>query len=248
MNLTLDIGNTAVKWATFEGRTPLDFGGWKAGEATAEQLAGVGRLAAEADGVLACASGTKPRLGFAVPTLEATMPLPIKIDYKTPATLGADRIADACGAAGLHPGQPCLVIDAGTCVTVDFIDGQGTYHGGAIMPGLGMSLRALNSFTARLPLVDIEATRRAPVLGRSTEECILAGTVGATMLALAGFVALYKEKAPGLRVLLTGGDAQHLAGEGHNGWECVPNLALAGLNEVLLANSANCKNSTKERI
>jgi len=243
MNLTLDIGNTAVKWATFEGRTPLAFGCWQGGEGTEEQLAAVRKLATEAEGVLACASGTVPELGFTLPLLDNTTPLPITVDYKTPATLGADRLADACGAAGLHPGAPCLIIDAGTCITVDFIDSHATYHGGAIMPGVGMSLRALNRFTAHLPLVDPGSVGRAPVLGRSTEECILAGTLGATMLALAGFVALYKGKAPGLRVLLTGGDATLLAADNNNGWELVPNLVLAGLNEVLLATKDN-KNAT----
>lgn len=165
------------------------------------------------------------------------MPLPIKLDYKTPETLGADRIADACGAAGLHPGESCLVIDAGTCITVDFIDSKGVYHGGAIMPGLKMNLQALHTFTAKLPLIDLEGVEKTPVLGRSTEESILAGTIGATLLALAGYVALYKEKAPNLRVLLTGGDAKYLLASGtNNGWEHVQNLTLIGLNEIMIYN------------
>ena len=165
------------------------------------------------------------------------MPLPIRLDYKTPETLGADRIADACGAAGLHPGESCLVIDAGTCITVDFIDSKGVYHGGAIMPGLQMNLQALHTFTAKLPLIDLEGVEKAPVLGRSTEESILAGTIGATLLALAGYVALYKEKAPNLRVLLTGGDAKYLLASGtNNGWEHVQNLTLIGLNEIMIYN------------
>ena len=162
------------------------------------------------------------------------MPLPIRLDYKTPSTLGADRIADACGAAAMHPGEPCLVIDAGTCITVDFIDANGVYHGGAIMPGLGMSLQALHTYTARLPLIDLANVTKAPVLGRSTEESILAGTLGATLLALAGYVALYKGKAPGLRVLLTGGDAGQLTASGTVAWEHVPHLTLIGLNEILM--------------
>ena len=79
------------------------------------------------------------------------------------------------------------------------------------MPGLKMNLQALHTFTAKLPLIDLEGVEKAPVLGRSTEESILAGTLGATLLALAGYVALYKEKAPNLRVLLTGGDAERLS-------------------------------------
>ena len=219
MNLAIDIGNTAVKWASFEGNTLVE-----TGHGMPEALI------ARADRVLACASGdTKCE----VPRLSADTPLPIKIDYKTPATLGADRIADACGAWALHRGEASLIIDAGTCITVDFIDANGVYHGGAIMPGLKMSLQALNSFTAKLPLVDINNVKRAPVLGRSTEESILAGTLGATMLALAGYVALYREKAPTLHVLLTGGDAQHLVDAGATGWEMAPHLTFTGLNEIM---------------
>ena len=224
MNLTLDIGNTAVKWATFEGRELKDCGvgmpdGWLA----------------KADHTLACASGNLPK-GIAVERLTAATQLPIKLDYKTPETLGADRVADACGAWGLHRGEACLVIDAGTCITVDFVDAKGVYHGGAIMPGLKMNLQALHTFTAKLPLIDLEGVEKAPVLGRSTEESILAGTLGATLLALAGYVTLYKEKAPGLRVLLTGGDAEKLMASGANGWEHVPHLTLIGLNEILIEN------------
>ena len=247
MNLTLDIGNTAVKWATFEGRTLVESGVWSIPHPA---LAGTppcreGMADAVKRGIL-CASGDMAKVqpwiesfNFPFSIFNSSMPLPIKLDYKTPETLGADRVADACGAASLHPGEACLVIDAGTCITVDFIDAKGVYHGGAIMPGLKMNLQALHTFTAKLPLIDIEGVEKAPVLGRSTEESILAGTLGATLLALAGYVALYKEKAPGLRVLLTGGDAERLMASGANGWEHVPHLTLIGLNEILILKNEN---------
>lgn len=228
MNLTIDIGNTAIKWATFEGKTLTGHG-----HGLPEGLAG------EAAHVMVCASGdTLPlaSLPCRYTLFDASTPLPIRLDYKTPETLGADRVADACGAAGLHPGEDCLVIDAGTCITVDFVDAAGTYHGGAIMPGLKMNLQALHTFTAKLPLIDIEGVEKAPVLGRTTEESILAGTLGATLLALAGYVALYKEKSPSLRVLLTGGDAERLMALGARGWEHVPQLTMIGLNEIMTYN------------
>lgn len=223
MNLTLDIGNTAVKWATFEGRTLLEQGH----DLPTDKLT-------EAEAVLACASGKVPETAYALPLLTAERTLPIRLGYKTPQTLGADRIAAACGAWSLHRGEACLVIDAGTCITVDFIDDGGIYHGGAIMPGLQMNLQALHTFTAKLPLVDITGVTKAPVLGRTTEESIVAGTLGATLLALAGYVAAYREKSPTLRVLLTGGDAPRLVAAGASGWEHQPLLTLMGLNEILL--------------
>ena len=99
-----------------------------------------------------------------------------------------------------------------------------------------MKLRALHTFTAKLPLVDIAQSEKAPVLGRTTEESIVAGTLGATLLALAGFVAAYREKCPRLHVLLTGGDAPRLAAAGQSGWLHCPQLSLIGLNEILMTN------------
>ena len=233
MNLAIDIGNTAVKWATFDGKTLVDSGQWSMASGQWPEIADI-------DKGMLCASGDMTKVqpwidsfNFQFSIFNSSTPLPIRLDYKTPATLGADRIADACGAWALHKGEASLVIDAGTCITVDFVDGNGVYHGGAIMPGLKMSLQALNTFTAKLPLVDIDNVKRAPVIGRSTEESILAGTMGATMLALAGYVALYREKAPRLHVLLTGGDAQRLVDAGATGWELVPQLTLTGLNEIM---------------
>lgn len=235
MNLAIDIGNTAVKWATFEGKQRVESGEWRAdnGEWKVENI----------ERAIACASGKeetleqiRSALHSPLATLRSDTPLPIRLDYKTPATLGPDRIAAACGAWALHPGEACVVIDAGTCITVDFLDAEGVYHGGAIMPGLGMSLQALHAYTAKLPLIGLEGVAKAPVLGRSTEESILAGTLGATMLALAGYVALYRQKCPALHVLLTGGDADRLTAAGASGWEHQPHLTLIGLNETLIYN------------
>lgn len=235
MNLALDIGNTAVKWATFEGRTLVESGKWR----TEDVEWKVGNI----DKAMACVSGNdeivtqlSTVLGSPLSTLIPDTPLPIRIDYKTPETLGADRMAAACGACALHPGEACLVVDAGTCITVDFVDAAGTYHGGAIMPGIRMKLEALHNFTAHLPLLNISSGTKAPVLGRSTDECIVAGTLGATLLALAGFVACYKAKEPALQVLLTGGDAALLAAGNSNDWEVVPDLTLIGLNEIMMYN------------
>ena len=235
MNLTLDIGNTAVKWATFEGRTLVENGVWRLeeGDRIKDRWAGVERAMVCASGDTAAAMRLLSSFDFPLSTLHSDTPLPIDLDYRTPETLGPDRVAAACGAHALHPGQDCLIIDAGTCVTVDFLDRRGIYHGGAILPGLDMNLRALHTFTEKLPLIEITAGRTAPVLGRSTEECIVAGTLGALQMALAGYIALYRQKCPDLRVLVTGGDAARVMPTGANGSEHLPHLTLIGLNEII---------------
>lgn len=229
MNLTIDIGNTAAKWAAFEGRTLVDHATGMPGDAL---VAGAGRVMVCASGEAEKEIGRIASLNPQLTALHSDTPLPLRLDYKTPQSLGPDRIAAACGAWSLHRGEASVVVDAGTCITVDFVGADGVYHGGAIMPGLGMQLRALHEQTARLPLVSLEGVDHAPVLGRSTEESILAGTLGATMLALAGYVALYRERCKSLRVMLTGGDAHHLATSA--GWELQPRLTMIGMNEILL--------------
>ena len=230
MQLAIDIGNTAVKWGVFEGRTLLECGHGMPTE-----------LLGHAAHTLLCASGEVPSALAAVPRLSAATPLPIRLDYKTPATLGADRIAAACGAWALHPGEATLVVDCGTCITLEFVSADGTYHGGAIMPGLGMKLQALHTFTAKLPLLEVASVQKAPVLGRSTEECILAGTLGAAQMAVAAYVATLKGLAPDLRVVATGGDAERIVPPGSEGREHEPHLTLIGLNEIMLM-----KNMTNE--
>lgn len=222
MNLTIDIGNTSTKWALHSEQGVVSHG-YDLPEALPEGV----------KNVMVCASGEVGELPFEHVRLSYGTQLPIHIDYHTPASLGADRIATACGARSLFPTSSCLVVDAGTCITVDFLDAEGIYHGGAILPGLRMSLAALHEHTARLPLLSLDGVDHAPLCGRSTEESILAGTMGATMLALAGFVAAYKQKAPSLQVLLTGGDAELLQRAGATAWIHEPLLAHIGMNFIL---------------
>ena len=234
MNLTLDIGNTAVKWATFEGHTLVSSGRWTAADGYDTMRSALTGLLKASNHTLACASGDPKLLDFDIDTLSAETQIPIQLNYRTPASLGPDRIAGACGAWATHPGCDCLIVDAGTCITIDFLSSDGVYHGGAIMPGLGINLQALHTFTEKLPLISLDNVSRAPLLGRSTEECILAGTLGATMLALAGFVAAYRQRCPALQVVLTGGDAERLVKAGADAWDLQPQLTLIGLNEIIL--------------
>ena len=165
--------------------------------------------------------------------------LPIALDYATPHTLGPDRIAAACGAWQAFPGQNCLVVDAGTCITIDFIDSTATYRGGAILPGIAMKFQALHTFTAKLPLLENIDAQSDILTGRSTHESILAGVLTATRLAVQGFVCRYREAYGDIQVLLTGGDAEPLWGEGLLAIDnCTihPWLVMNGLNEIINAN------------
>ncbi|WP_290053157.1 type III pantothenate kinase, partial [uncultured Muribaculum sp.] len=105
--------------------------------------------------------------------LTSMLPLPITVDYATPATLGRDRIAAAAGAAALFPGQKVLVVDAGTAVTYDLVTQNAHFAGGSIAPGLWMRSHSLHTMTKRLPEVDAENNpENLPLWATSTTDAI----------------------------------------------------------------------------
>jgi type III pantothenate kinase len=166
--------------------------------------------------------------------LTPQLPLPIKNLYKTPATLGADRIAGVCGAHQLFPNQPCLVIDAGTCITYDFIDEEGNFRGGGISPGLSMRFQAMHSFTAKLPLVS--PTDDPELIGNTTETCMQSGVVLGIVGELDSIISRYQEEFDGLKVILSGGDTRFFENKLKASIFAGPELVLSGLNSILLYN------------
>ncbi len=168
--------------------------------------------------------------------LHIDLPLPIQIAYKTPETLGTDRIAAAAGSALLYPKQAVLCIDAGTCIKYDFIDANSIFQGGAIAPGLRMRLKALKDYTAKLPLIDFDSNY-FELLGKSTKESILSGTQTAMANEIKGFIDSYTEQYTSLKCVISGGDAEYLAKAVKKSIFANPNLVLFGLNHILEYNA-----------
>ena len=162
--------------------------------------------------------------------------LPIKLNYKTPETLGKDRIAAIMGARSSYSNQNILVIDAGTCVTYDFLTSQQVYLGGVISPGLQMRLKAMHNFTNKLPLVNWEAKKRPKSIGNSTISSMLSGAINGLIAEMNGFVTNYEKQYKDLKIVITGGDANFFEKEVKNGIFADPNLVLKGLNEILIYN------------
>ena len=144
------------------------------------------------------------RQSFKILRFTPDTPIPITNRYRTPDTLGSDRVAAVIGASSLKPGQDLLIIDAGTCITYEVIDAQGNYWGGNIAPGMQMRLRALHEFTARLPLVDAEGA--VPGMGYDTETAIRSGVLRGMKYEIEGYIKSMKAKYPHLLVFLTGGN------------------------------------------
>ena len=163
--------------------------------------------------------------------LDYETPLPVINKYKTPETLGRDRLAAVAGAYNLYPGQNLLVIDAGTAVTYDFINHKGEYSGGSISPGLSMRFRALHTFTSRLPLLQTEEI--SYLTGCTTYESILSGVINGLRTEIDGIIDQYSFLWPSIQVILTGGDAKYFEKILKNTIFASPNLVLTGLKLIL---------------
>ncbi|AHM61024.1 pantothenate kinase [Flammeovirgaceae bacterium 311] len=175
--------------------------------------------------------------------LQPHLPLPIGIQYKTPHTLGADRIAAAVGGAACCAGKPVLVFDAGTCLTHEFVSHNGNYLGGAISPGLHMRLRAMQHFTARLPLAALLPGEVPALTGQSTQECLQSGAYWGMLGEIESTILRYKAIYPQLQVILCGGDAKIFENKLKETIFVVSELVLYGLNEILRYNVLQKKSS-----
>ncbi len=166
--------------------------------------------------------------------LSNNTPVPVKITYKTPQSLGKDRLAGVVAASDMYPGKDILVIDAGTAITCDIITRYKEYPGGSISPGLTMRFKALNTFTGRLPLLEI--TDYTDLTGRDTNESILSGVMNGAYFEIEGFISKYRELYPELITVLTGGDANYFDRNVKSDIFVVPNLVANGLKLILQYN------------
>lgn len=174
--------------------------------------------------------------GRKVFSLDHTSPLPFVNNYESPQTLGKDRLAAVAGALGLGEEGSFLVVDAGTCVTMDLLTADKTYEGGIISPGVRVRLKAMHEQTARLPLVEPLKVEDDAKLGKNTVDALrLGGQAGVAYEVEGLYHQLVKQYAT-LKIILTGGDAElvsHHLDETAVNFKLVPNLVLLGLNKIL---------------
>jgi len=164
--------------------------------------------------------------------LDANSAFPIESHYRSPATLGTDRLLGVIGARQLLAERPVLVIDAGTALTYDLATAAGVYLGGAIAPGLRLRLRALHVFTARLPLV--EPQPHPPLIGDTTERSLLAGAATGMAAEIDGMIDRYRQQlGPDLQVFLTGGDGPYFEKLLKNQTFADASLILSGIHHTL---------------
>lgn len=166
--------------------------------------------------------------------LDHTTVVPINNHYKTPETLGNDRLAAVVGANSLYPDKNNLVIDVGTCIKYDFIDSEKNYSGGSISPGLDMKFSALNHYTQKLPR--IEKQNDFHISGDSTHSALLSGVMFGSLMEMQGFIDQHTSKNDSLQVIVTGGDHAFFVGRLKGTIFAEPDLVVKGLFQILKYN------------
>jgi type III pantothenate kinase len=218
LNLIIDIGNTRVKAAVFDGGELVEMG----------DAAALATRYPVRRTIVSSVRGLPEWLPAGVLVLGAATPVPLKNLYKTPATLGSDRLAAAVGAHTIFPDDDVLIVDLGTALTIDLVTRGGEFTGGNISPGLSMRLRMLHECTASLPLVEAPVGD-IPLMGASTGEAIAAGVVNGMVHEIEGYV----RRLPAARIIFTGGDAKYFAERTKSTTFVHDDLILWGLNRIL---------------
>jgi type III pantothenate kinase len=240
--LTLDIGNTAVKYGCFEEDALIE-----TADCTLDELTAVVRRFIPKHAIISSVTATTQEwtsllkaelMGEVLEFSPATTPLPLQNAYATPHTLGADRLAAAVGAAWYRPNQDTLIVDAGTAIKCDLVEGGHTFRGGSIAPGLQLRFRALHTFTGRLPLVELPADLEAPIplTGDTTTAAIQSGVLNGAAAEVNGLIDRYREQFPELGVVLAGGDAGFFQPRLKGLIFAIPELVLIGLHRILAYN------------
>lgn len=240
MNLIIDVGNTFIKLAVFNGNAikskdvvkvnqllnHINFLKKENKGITKAIISSVGKLKNKDVGFLS--------KSYDLTLLDSNTKLPFKNLYSTPKTLGVDRIALVSASVNQFPENNALIIDAGTCITYDFVTKKNEYLGGAISPGVRMRYKSLNNLTANLPLLKTEIPDS--ITGNSTKASIHSGVVMGILKEIEGVIEEYEEKYPDLTVILTGGDANFLSKQLKSSIFANSNFLLEGLNYILQFN------------
>lgn len=237
MNLVIDIGNTRTKFSVFNKgeiliTVPVD-------EFKTEHIDILQNEHPDLKkAILSAVKDYSPKLRAALQhkfeyflELNANTPLPVENCYKTPETLGNDRIAAAVGGFDLYPETNLLIIDAGTAITYDIVNAKGQYLGGNISPGIDMRFKALHHFTGKLPLVKQQSF--AKLYGSTTEEAMVAGVQNGVVFEVDKAIDTFKEFYKNLKVIITGGNADFFDNKLKNTFFVHFNLIALGLNRIL---------------
>jgi len=203
--ILVDVGNSAIKTTEVVNQTFQQMRTWK------EDLSVVLEYFQE----YPLAISSVREIGFTLDSdrillLSHRTNLPIQLDYDTPETLGADRIAAAVGAHSLFPSRHNIIVDLGTCMTIDLITKEGVFKGGVISPGLKMRMKAMAEYTDQLPDISLEwESIGSEVIGKTTKECLYSGSYWGILHEINSVLKTLEKDFTSLNMIITGGDAHY---------------------------------------
>lgn len=232
----LDAGNTRFKLALFEEDTLKELRFFEEKESLLKNLKKndivVLSSVIESDFL----TELEGKVGF-VFQIHHDLKLPFSIIYETPNTLGIDRLCNAAALSTQFTKQNRLCIDIGTCIKFDFLNAANEFEGGSISPGLLMRYKALNTFTARLPL--LQPTDEIALIGTNTETSIRTGVQLGMHAEMEGMMQRYQSQYEDLKIFVTGGDAHYFDFEQKNSIFADDNLTLKGIFELYKLNATH---------
>lgn len=231
INLCIDIGNTSTKAALYDNGIETKY--FK--PFTVDDLKSVRQN--KNISILVSKTGENLPLEKELNELNFvshTTSLPIKLDYKTPQTLGRDRIATAVGAYHIEPSATWLIIDLGTCLTMDLLV-DGSFRGGLISPGVQMRFKAMHDYTAGLPLVEMDYSQTFP--GKSTEESLQVGVCQSIVNEIQGYIRQLDSQFDNLKIVDCSSLKLHFVKELKSKIFARPKLVLEGLNNIIEYNA-----------
>jgi len=243
MNLIIDVGNTRIKAAVFENDTLLEVFVFDSNELIDKVDLFINKYSIDKGIISSVKNISKNELDqlnkkFSFLILDSSTKVPFKNLYKTPQTLGVDRIALVANAVEKFYKKNVLIIDAGTCITYDFVNDSQEYLGGAISLGIEMRYKALNNYTSKLPLLEKNIPEN--FIGKTTDENIHSGVNNGVLNEINGVIEQYERENSVLTIVLTGGDTYFLAKQLKGSIFANPNFVLEGLNTILIYNNKEC--------
>ncbi len=237
MNLIIDVGNTLIKLAVFD-KNLLISKTTSFQEDFMDDFQNISNKNKNINNVIISSVGTiskedilKIKKKYKTLLLSNKTIVPFINKYKTPETLGVDRIALVSSAAIQYPNKNVLIIDVGSCITYDFLNVNNEYIGGAISPGLELRYKSLNDYTDKLPLLVPITTNN--LIGNTTDSSIHIGVIQGVVNEIKGFISSYKEEYEEFTIILTGGGSQYLVDSLKNDIFANSNFLLEGLNYIL---------------
>lgn len=237
MNLTIDIGNTVVKLAVIDNNQVIDT--FRFDRIAVSDVEAIFESYPTIKASIIVSSGKQePEIEEFVRTkvkkfihFDTSVKVPIKNLYKTPNTLGQDRLVAAVGANNLYPRQNVMIVDFGTAITIDLVSAEGEFLGGNISLGLKSRLRALHEYTFSLPLCTLSGEEE--VLSQDTSSAIESGVVLGIVYEIEGYIKRFSAKYEDLRIIFTGGDSNFFAKRFKNPIFATYDLVSYGLNRIL---------------